>query len=166
MSQAVPNSSQPESLFLWLVLHLVLQLNLSFPTCLFLMLMFCRTDQLPLPQKKLVSFPDLYSPRAAHEPQERKEAAQERAMSMLCLTPTSPSVLSSCLPQRLNTSYSQYLPAPQRRRKRDNISPNPLPPIQHLCHSQQSHCSGHTTKSEVRDSIERCPSHQHWGNIP
>lgn len=60
--------------------------------------MLCRADQLPLPQKTLPPFLDLYSPGAAHEPQE-KEAAQERAMNMLCFTPTSLSMLSSCLPQ-------------------------------------------------------------------
>lgn len=60
-----------------------------------LMLIFCGTDQLPLPQKTLVPFLHLFSPRAAHEPQERKEAALQRVMHMLCLTPTSLSMLSS-----------------------------------------------------------------------
>lgn len=78
---------------------MVSQLNLSFLTCFFLTLMFCGTDQLPLPQKTLVPFLHLYSPRAAHEPQERKEAALQRVMHMLCLTPTSLSMLSSYLSQ-------------------------------------------------------------------
>ena len=101
--------------FCGLFLRLVSQLNLSFPICLFIMLIFCGTDQLPFPQKALVPLLHRYSPRVAHAPQERKETTLQRAAHMLCLTQTSLCMLSPYLPQATHFLQPVFTSSPEEK---------------------------------------------------
>lgn len=108
------------------------------------MLMFCGADQLPFPQKTLAPFINLYSPRAAQEPQEKKEAVLQRALlytniplhAFLLLT------TDRILP---TASIYQLL-----RGESGTISPNPLPPYSSFAIPSRVNALATHTKCEVR----------------
>lgn len=123
--------SQLELLFLWLVLHLVSQLNLLFPH-LPSYYAYVLWDRPISPSSEGTSTPLLHWYPEVHM----------KGRPPLCKCQCTCSAIhecpSPCFPPtylRLHTSYNQCLTAPQKRRKQDNSPWNPLSPLQQLCHS-------------------------------
>lgn len=99
VSQAVVFLCQPELSFLWLARCCASWLILSFPTCLFIMLVFCGTGQPPAPRALTHSRTSTTG----------KKGALPRATHVLCLRHTSPRFPPTYL-LTLPTAGAQHLP--------------------------------------------------------